>query len=198
MIQDIVTSINNTLQDCLGIEESYFYNIARVINVNNDIYPVTAANGRSFKICPNDKENLKIYHKITSFGFEENRDFSFGRSKTYTVNSSAKMIVIMKSALSDVKPAYVPENFGHLIPQKIVLEDYKSITTQIQSVSTDHDFIVNREWKRNDYDKHKCKFQVFEVNYNIRALTCKLSCISFLLLEDDYKLLQESGSAILL
>lgn len=198
MIQDIVTEINEQLSDCLQVEDSVFYNIARVINVNNEIYPTTAVDGKAVKICLDDKLNLQVYHKVSSFAFREREDLSFGRETTYEMTVAGKMIVIMKSGISQVNPNYVPENFLHILPQKVVLEDYKSIRIQKISVTTDHDQIVNREWKKIDYSKHKCKFLVFEVNYNIRAVTCKLACGSFLLLEDDYKLLQENGSAILL
>lgn len=198
MIQDIVNSINDTLSNCLGVEDSVFYNIAQVIEINNKRYPVTASDGKVIKICPNDAYNLQVYHRIESHSFEQRKDLSFGREMTYAINSSAKMIVIMKSALSQVNPNYIPENFGLLISQSVKLTDYNSIKTNIKSVTTDHDSVVRREWKEIDYTKHKCKFLVFEVNYNIRAITCKLECTRFLLLEDMYKLLQENSSAILL
>lgn len=198
MIQDIVTEINDQLEACLQVDDSVFYNIARVVNVNGEVYPVTGVNGKPTKICLDDKINLQVYHKISSFDFTEKKDLSFGKESTYELSARAKMIVIMKTALHEVNPNYIPENFLLLIPQSFVLEGYKSIKTQKVSVTNDHDTIVNREWKKIDYSKHKCKFLVFEVNYNIRAITCKLECGSFLLLEDDYRLLQESGSAILL
>jgi hypothetical protein len=202
MIQDIVTEINEQLSDCLQVEDSVFYNIARVINVNNEVYPTTVVDGKSVKICFDDKLNLQIYHKVVSIvpreeSFESGGK-SFGKETTYTFDIGMKMIVIQKSALSQIRPEYSPEYFSNVLPQRLALQDYKSIKILKSTVTTDHDQIVNREWKRIEYSKHKCKFLVFEVNYNIRAVTCKLACGSFLLLEDDYKLLQENGSAILL
>lgn len=203
MIQDIVNSINSTISGCLSVEDSAYYNIAKVVEVNEKRYPTSAANGKIFKICPDDGLNLQVYHKVSSFnsrrlGFEGGDGKSFGRRYTYEVISRASMIVVMKSALSEVNPSYIPENFGLLLPEGIKLPDYNSINIEYTSTNTDHDTIVRREWKEIPYSKHKCKFLVFETNYNIRAITCKLSCASFLLYEDDYKVLQEDGSAILL
>jgi hypothetical protein len=198
MIQDIVTEINDQLDACLQVDDSVYYNIARVVNVNGEVYPTTGVDGKATKICLNDKLNIQVYHKVSSFDFSENKDLSFGKRSTYIMSARSKMIVVMKSALHEVNPNYTPENFLLLMPHSIPLDGYQSIKIQKVSVTTDHDTIVNREWKKIDYSKHKCKFLVFEVNYNIRAITCKLECGSFLLLEDDYKLLQENGSAILL
>jgi hypothetical protein len=202
MIYDIVTEINEVIENCLQLDDSVYYNIARVVNVNNEIYPITAVNGKTVKICLNDNLNLQLYHKVMSIvPKEESFDSSgksFGKEYKYTFDIGMKMIVIQKSALSQIKPEYSPEYFSNVLPQRLTLQDYKSIKIIKSPVTTDHDAIVAREWKKIDYSKHKCKFLVFEVNYNIRAVTCKLACGSFLLLEDDYKLLQEDSSYILL
>lgn len=202
MIQDIVTEINSSIRECLNIENSVYYGLAQTIEVNNERYPITRnEDGRLIKICPNDKTDLQIFHKINrdEFTFRNNDDYSFGRNKTYQIEANGRMVVVLKSAINLVSPTYNPLNFARVIPEKVILDDYKDISIEFNTVSTSHDAIVNREWKRIDYSKHKCKFFVFEVNYTIRALTCKLACTSFLLLEDgEYKVLQEDGSFILL
>lgn len=208
MIQDIVDKINEKISDCLNVENSIYFGIAHTISVNNEVYPVvpqsrvypvSESTNKLIKVCPNDKIDLQVYHKITDFGFSESSNesgYSFGVAPTYEIEAKAKMIVVLKSSITERNPSYNPDNFGLIIPRKIKLADYKLITTNTTRVTLDHDAIVSREWKKIDYTKHKCKFLVFEVEYNIRAVTCKLSCTNFLLLEDSYETLQDS-SAIL-
>jgi hypothetical protein len=200
MIQDIVTAINDRIRDCLSIENAIYYGVSQTIEVNNERYPVTRGeNAKLVKICLDDKIDLKVYHKIAGeVRFNPNKDLSFGTIIKYNMEARMRMVVILKSEINLISPSYNPLNFGRVIPYRVEVEEYKSIQNIFNSVSTDHDAIVAREWKRNDYSKHKCKFFVFDVNYTIRAVTCDLDCGSFLLLEDDYKVLPEDGSFILL
>jgi hypothetical protein len=203
MIQDIITAINSSIQNCLDVENSVYYNLASTVSVNDELYPVVPIDGKLKKICFNDNIDLQIYHKIDRDQWTSNEvdpsdsTGGYGRNITYGIEARSKMIVILKSKLSEFYPAYNPLNFLRLLPQTVTVADYNNIFIIKNTVISDHDTIVDREWKRTDYTKHKCKFLVFEVNYTIRALTCKLECASFLLLEDSFKLLQESGSAIL-
>lgn len=200
MIQDIIIAINEKIRDCYSIENAIYYGLAGTIDVNDQKYPVSRdENGKLVKICLDDKVDLQVFHKVVGdVRFNWNKDKSFGKKKAYDMEARMRMVMILKSAINLSTPAYNPVKFGLHIPSTVEAQDYKSIQLIYNSVSTDHDIIVNREWKRNDYSKHKCKFFVFDVNYTIRAVTCDLDCGSFLLLEDDYKLLQEDGSFILL
>lgn len=196
MIQDIVDEINESLDTCLQVDNAIFYGLTIVINVNGETYPVTIIDGKPVKICLNDQVDLQVYHRITGIDYNEMEEYSFGRNTAIETVVSAKMIVIVKNNL------VAPELIGESMPHKTYLDGFKSpiyINKTSRTVIFDHDNIVNREWKKIDYSKHKCKFLVFEVNYTIRTVqACKVECGSFLLTEEGYKLLQEDGSLIVL
>lgn len=179
MINDIIDKINDTLSECFRVENSVYYNLSEVVEVNDKRSPVASVDGKLVKICLDDSVNLKLYHRIIRYDFTEAEEFSFGRISSYLINASVKMIVIIKTDLSESNKNFNAINMSLIIPSKVHLEDYKFINTQITTVTNDHDTIIAREWKTIDYSKHKCKFSVYEVNYNIRALTCKLSCADF-------------------
>lgn len=200
MIQDIVIAINEKLRDCYAVDNAIYYGLAGTVEVNEVKYPVSRdEDGKLIKICLDDRIDLKLFHKVVGdVRFTPNLDKSFGRRTTYDMEARMRMTVVLKSDVNLSSPSYNPINFARAIPGTVEVEEYNSLNNIYNSVSTDHDTIVNREWKRIDYSKHKCKFFVFDVNYTIRAVTCDLDCGSFLLLEDDYKLLQQDSSFILL
>lgn len=201
MIQDIITEVNNSIRDCYNLDNSIYYGLAQAVEVNNERYPITRnEDGRIIKICPDDRIDLQVFHKINRNEIRTilDKDNSFGRKYLEYDEVDIRMVCILKSSINLSSPSYNPLTFRNVIPSNILIEDYHQISIKKNTVSTEHDYIMTREWKRIDYSKHKCKFFVFDVNYTIRALTCKLSCTSFLLLEDEYKLLQEDGSFILL
>lgn len=202
MIQDVVIAINDKLRDCYAVENAIYHGLAGTVEVNDVRYPVTRGeDGKLIKICPDDRVDLKVFHKVVGeIRFTLDPDKQFRRKKpTYEMEARMRMTVILKADINLSSPSFNPINLGKKIPYNVEVEDYYLLTNTFNSVSPplDQDTIVNREWKRIDYSKHKCKFFVFDVNYTIRAVTCDLDCGSFLLLEDDYKLL-EDGSFILL
>lgn len=200
MIQDIIIAINESIRGCYSIESAIYYGLASTIEVNENRFPVTRdSDGRLIKICMDDKVDLQVFHKVLSVDFPERKDLTFAK-KVYDMQARSRMTVILKSSINLSSPTYNPINMAQNLPKTAIIEGYSNLRIQHNSVSTtqDQDAIVNREWKRNDYSKHKCKFIVFDVNYTIRAVTCDSDCGSFLLLEDDYKLLQEDSSFILL
>ncbi len=201
MIQDIINSINTSIQDCLNLENAVYYGVAHTIEPNNnEKYPVTTVDGKLVRICLNDSYSLQIYHKLSQDDFTASLsdEFSFGRIETYKVEAKVKMIVILRASISEDAPPYNPLTFGRLIPRTVENSDYNNIRIEFSKVSNDHDGAISREWKKIDYSKHKCKFIVFEVSYKIRALTCNIPCTSYLLLEDLARLIQEDSSLILL
>jgi hypothetical protein len=199
MINDIIDAINTSISDCLNLQESIYYGITKTVEVEGDKFPLTAFQNKGVKICPNDFYDLQVFHKVIDADVEADETFSFGKNTTYSVNYNVKTIALLRNSISDSNPTFNPESIALIIPQKVVNTDYKLITTKLKSINLDHDSIVKREWgTKIDYSKHKCKFFVFEIEYNIRALTCKLSCTSFLLLEELDRLLYEDASAIIL
>ena len=196
MILDTVNQINEKLAQCLGIENAVFYGLTMVVNVNGDVYPVTIVDGKLVKICPNDKIDLQVYHRIVSIDYSESELYSFGRNSTYETTVRVKMIVIVKNDLVQINPLS-PESLILSLPPKIYIPQEKApiyINKTSNSVIFDHDTIVNREWKKIDYSKHKCKFFVFEVNYTLSTVSCKGACDPPT--ESEYIRAFENGGAV--
>jgi hypothetical protein len=195
MIQETIDKINERLAQCLDIENAIFYGLTMVVNVNGETYPVTIIDGKLVKICPNDKIDVQVYHRLVSISYNESEVYSFGRNSTYETTIAAKMIVIVKNDALYINPLYSSESFS--LPPKIYIPEEKApiyISKTSNSVIFDHDSIVNREWKKIDYSKHKCKFFVFEVNYTLSTVSCKGACDPPT--ESEYIRAFENGGAV--
>ncbi len=175
MIQDIVSSRNDTISDCLGIEDAQYLGEAETMELNGLIYPFYKANGKFNKICLDDNEPILLFHKIEEMRIRE--DEGFGRKKKEEEIYPVKAIVAISKELAGDLENW-PVRVKYAFPKKVTNEDYQYVRISINTVSPDHDKIINREWKRIDYSKHKCKFIVFEVDYTITALRCSSVCIN--------------------
>lgn len=193
MIDDIITFIDEAVQDCIQIENSIYHGRSLQIKVKDATYPVIFEDRKFKKICISDMVDFQSYHKIKRVSSSPSEDYSFGKKIAYEHEYECSMIGILKN-VTDIDPSIV-ETIPNSFPSVISNSDYKKIDIEITGINLhdiEQDTIVTREFGKIDYGKHKCKFYVFETLYKISAVNCN-ACVNLgnLLFEDGSDFLLE-------
>lgn len=173
MIHGIVDIINFNLDQCLNIDNAIYHGLTEIVEAGKERYPF----GKG-KICPNDKIPFMVYHRVEKYETIISKEYSFGVRETKEHRYQSRMTGVVLNSVIDSSPSLDIYGISLFIPQKIKHSDYKLITITPNTVTLDHDLIVNREWKNADYSKHKCKFTLFDIAYTITAIRCLPVCLN--------------------
>jgi hypothetical protein len=174
MILEIIDSLNQSINSCLAIEGAIYHGLVKYYSINKEKFPLYNGN----KVCLNDNVPLLVYHYLVREGENraEKEKRSFGKTRVEANDYTIRSIFVAKEDvyLSSDKLQRIID----VVPSKMENEDYRIININNKSVITDHDTIVNREWKEVDYSKHKCKFVALEVTFTLTAVRCLSVCLN--------------------
>lgn len=163
-ITEIVNLINQSLQEIVGVTDNLFLPEIKLYDYDGAKY----SEHQNRKITLDDKYVFTIYHRVGDINREERDDYSFGRSRVYDYVYSMTCTVVMYK-IADQYNAL--ENLVYAFPQRVKTSNHEYVEIEVQSVDTDHDEINQREFDAT-YDKHKTRFDLFQINYEIRLNNC--------------------------
>ncbi len=171
-MKDIISQIDAAIFAGLG-NVGHFHGLCRLI-VGDDkagTYPIKV-DKNAYKVAPDDKYELAIYHRLIDSGIVLDEDTSFGRKNSKKNNQKIRTIVII-----DQKSNIEISDVYNAIPDKLFIDGYKSIYVDSEvSLDVNQEQVWVAEWAEAYKDKRQMRYFVYALEYTCEFIKCSTLC----------------------
>jgi hypothetical protein len=175
---EIIQAIDNYSADYLSDYTLKNYGFCELMKKSSkgteQLMPVTISTREQVSI--DDRyEAITWVRWISPTSYENNEDFSFGKSEARVGSIPIRLVLAHKSELGEgIALGYV-----NSLPSKFTVSGYKFVFTSASlSVDPDHEAIVQAELGPElyaAYEKHRFTWNLYIVNINIQFLQCEVN-----------------------
>lgn len=149
---------------CNGV---HIHGICKLVLKGEQPHPVSVLDDK--QVAPNDRYDGIIYHRLGNDAIVDAPDDSFGSVIEKQHSQLIRTVVIIERKKGE---GWI-DQLINLIPKMISdLTNYKRVDIGNIAKNTDQDAIFDTEFGESGYEKHRMKYLIYALEYNIEYIRC--------------------------
>lgn len=155
---------------CAGV---HINGICKLVKKSDQPHPVSILDDK--QVAPNDRYDGIIYHRLGNDAIQDAPDDSFGSIIEKIHAQQVRTVVMIDRSKGEGWIDRLINLIPKLIPDADLvdgLENYKRVDVGNIAKNTDQDAIFNTEFGETSYEKHRMKYLIYALEFNVEYIRC--------------------------